>query len=43
MKIEYERNLHSVFLLQYHLILVVKYRKKVSLNTVEKRKEIING
>ncbi|EAI1751569.1 IS200/IS605-like element ISCco1 family transposase, partial [Campylobacter coli] len=26
---EYERNLHSVFLLQYHLILVVKYRKKV--------------
>ncbi len=29
MKIEYERNLHSVFLLQYHLILVVKYRKKV--------------
>lgn len=26
---DYERNLHSVFCLQYHFILVVKYRKKV--------------
>ncbi|EHA4260725.1 IS200/IS605 family transposase, partial [Campylobacter coli] len=25
MQIEYDINLHSVFLLQYHLILVVKY------------------
>ncbi|EEP3612667.1 IS200/IS605 family transposase, partial [Campylobacter coli] len=29
MQIEYDINLHSVFLLQYHLILVVKYRRKV--------------
>ena len=29
MQIEYDKNLHSVFLLQYHLILVVKYRREV--------------
>lgn len=29
MQIEYDINLHSVFLLQYHLILVVKYRREV--------------
>lgn len=29
MKMEYDTNQHSVFLLQYHLIFVVKYRKAV--------------
>ena len=29
MKSIYDTNKHSVFLLQYHLILVIKYRKKV--------------
>lgn len=29
MQVEYDKNLHSVFLLQYHLILVVKYRREV--------------
>lgn len=29
MKIEYDTNQHSVFLLQYHLIFVVKYRRQV--------------
>lgn len=29
MQAEYDKNLHSVFLLQYHLILVVKYRREV--------------
>lgn len=29
MKIEYDTNQHSVFLLQYHLIFVVKYRRAV--------------
>jgi len=29
MKLIYDTNKHSVYLLQYHLILVVKYRKKV--------------
>lgn len=29
MKMEYDTNHHSVFLLQYHLIFVVKYRKEV--------------
>ncbi|ECZ3092015.1 IS200/IS605 family transposase [Campylobacter coli] len=29
MQIEYDINLHSVFLLQYYLILVVKYRREV--------------
>ena len=41
MSIEYDKNQHSVFLLQYHLILVVKYRKKVITKLMEKRlKEI---
>lgn len=26
---KYDRNLHSIFLLHFHLILVIKYRKKV--------------
>lgn len=34
MNIEYDKNLHSVFLLQYHFILVVKYRKKVINNKI---------
>lgn len=29
MKLKYDTNFHSVFLLQYHLILVIKYRHKV--------------
>lgn len=29
MKMEYDTNHHSVFLLQYHLIFVVKYRREV--------------
>lgn len=29
MKMQYNTNYHSVFLLQYHLIFVVKYRRKV--------------
>ena len=29
MKSIYDTNKHSVYLLQYHLILVVKYRRKV--------------
>lgn len=29
MKLVYDTNFHSVFLLQYHLIFVVKYRRKV--------------
>jgi putative transposase len=34
MKIEYDTNKHSVFLLQYHLILVVKYRKRVITDNI---------
>ena len=41
MAIRYDNNFHSVFLLQYHMILVVKYRKKVINNGIAKRlKEI---
>ena len=36
-----DNNAHSVFLLHYHLILVVKYRRKVFDDTISKRgKEI---
>ena len=38
---KYDRNAHSVFLLYYHLILVVKYRRKVFDNVISDRaKEI---
>jgi putative transposase len=41
MKSKYDTNNHSVFLLQYHLILVVKYRKKVMTDEISERlKEI---
>ena len=41
MNINYDTNKHSVFLLQYHLILVVKYRKKVIDDKIcERLKEI---
>ena len=41
MKSIYDTNNHSVFLLQYHLILVIKYRKKVIDNAICNRlKEI---
>ena len=33
----YDRNQHSVYLLYYHLILVVKYRRKVFDDTVSER------
>ena len=33
----YDRNQHSVYLLYYHLILVVKYRRKVFDDTVSDR------
>ena len=37
----YDHNAHSVFLLYYHLILVVKYRRKVFTNEISDRaKEI---
>ena len=29
-----DRNMHSVFLLNYHLVLVTKYRKKVFDNAI---------
>lgn len=36
-----DNNQHSVFLLYYHLIMVVKYRRKVIDNDISKRaKEI---
>ena len=36
-----DSNAHSVFLLQYHLVLVVKYRREVFDNSISKRaKEI---
>ena len=39
--IEIDRNMHSVFLLNYHLILVTKYRRKVFDNAISARaKEI---
>lgn len=34
---ELDNNNHSVFLLHYHLILVVKYRRKVLNDTISKR------
>lgn len=37
MKKIYDTNNHSVFLLQYHLIFVVKYRKKVINNAIRNR------
>ena len=37
MTIRYDNNFHSVFLLQYHMILVVKYRKKVINDGIAKR------
>ena len=41
MKSIYDTNKHSVFLLQYHLILVTKYRRKVIDDKISKRlKEI---
>lgn len=41
MKTIYDTNKHSVYLLQYHLILVVKYRKKVITDEICNRlKEI---
>ena len=41
MTIRYDNNFHSVFLLQYHLIFVVKYRRQVINNKIANRlKEI---
>lgn len=41
MKMEYDTNQHSVFLLQYHLIFVVKYRRAVINDKVcDRLKEI---
>lgn len=37
MKTIYDTNNHSVFLLQYHLILVVKYRRKAISDVISKR------
>lgn len=34
MKTIYDTNKHSVFLLQYHLILVIKYRKRVITDNI---------
>ena len=40
---ELDNNAHSVFLLYYHLILVVKYRKKVLNDPISDRaREILN-
>ncbi len=39
--VELDNNAHSVFLLHYHLILVVKYRRQVFDNSISDRaKEI---
>lgn len=39
---DFETNNHSVFLRHYHLVLVVKYRRKVIDDTVSERiKEIL--
>ncbi|WP_460644502.1 IS200/IS605 family transposase [Lacrimispora brassicae] len=38
---ELDSNAHSVFLLHYHLVLVVKYRRKVFDNTVSHRARTI--
>lgn len=43
MKTKYDTNNHSVYLLQYHLVLVVKYRKKVINDEISNRlKEIFS-
>ena len=34
---EFDNNNHSVFLLHYHLVLVVKYRRKVLNDTISER------
>ena len=34
---DYDRNQHSVYMLYYHLILVVKYRRKVIDDAVSDR------
>jgi putative transposase len=36
-----DNNSHSVFLLYYHLIMVIKYRRKVIDDTVSKRAKVI--
>jgi putative transposase len=36
-----DNNAHSVFLLYYHLIMVIKYRRKVIDDTVSKRAKVI--
>ena len=41
MIMELDSNAHSVFLLHYHLVLVVKYRRKVFDDTVSKRAKSI--
>jgi putative transposase len=38
---ELDNNAHSVFLLYYHLIMVIKYRRKVIDDTVSKRAKVI--
>lgn len=41
MKSIYDTNKHSVYLLQYHLVLVIKYRRKVLTDNISNRlKEI---
>ncbi len=43
MSIIHDTNKHSVFLLQYHLILVIKYRRKAVNNAIcERLKEIFS-
>ena len=34
---KYDRNQHSVYLMYYHLIMVVKYRRKVIDNEISER------
>ena len=36
-----DHNAHSVYLMYYHLIMVVKYRRKVIDNPISERAEII--
>ena len=38
---ELDNNAHSVFLLHYHLVLVVKYRRKVFDDTISERAKSI--
>lgn len=43
LKIQYNRNRHSIYKLQYHLVVVTKYRHKVINKTINHRlKEIAN-